>query len=83
MKKAVTLLNDAQEKLQSANSIVESCGADEEEAYDNLPDGVQESERGEAMQENIDSLDDVISELESINDSLEEQIDAIQEVIDR
>lgn len=83
LKEAVTLLTDAQEKIQEASSIVETCKDEEEESYDNLPEGVQDSERGEAMEENASQLDDAMSELESIGDSVGEQIDLIQEVIDR
>ena len=79
---AVTLLNEAQEKLQSANSIVASCRDDEEESYENLPESIQDGEKGDAMMENVGALDDVVSELESVYDSIEEQIDAIQEVVD-
>lgn len=79
---AITLLNGAQESLESAKDIIDSVRDEEEEAYDNLPESLQEGEKGEVMQVNIDSLDEIVSELEDIKDSIEVQIDAVQDVID-
>lgn len=79
---AITLLNGAQEDLESAKDIIDSVRDEEEEAYDNLPESLQEGEKGEVMQVNIDSLDEIVSELEDIKDSIEVQIDAVQDVID-
>ena len=47
---------------------------DEEEAYDNLPEGIQSSERGDAMQEAIDAMDNV-------DGSLQEAIDYLTDII--
>ena len=46
---------------------------DEEEKFDNMPEGLQESERGEAMQE-------AIEQLETACDSLDEVISALEEI---
>ncbi len=43
--------------LSECMSGLESVKEEEQEAYDNLPEGIQYSERGEAMQENVDDLD--------------------------
>ena len=48
---------------------------EEEEAYDNMPTSLQESERGEIIYENISSLDDIF-------ESMQESIDSMQEIID-
>ncbi len=37
---------------------------EESDAYENLPESIQDSERGEAMENCIDALDDFISELD-------------------
>lgn len=47
---------------------------DEQDAFDNLPEGIQMSERGDQMQENIDNIDSIISDLENIADEIEEII---------
>ena len=47
---------------------------DEEEAYDNLPEGIQSSERGDSMQEAIEAMDDADGALQEAVDYLEEII---------
>ena len=49
---------------------------EEQDCYDNLPEGLVDSERGEAMSENCDDLDSAV-------DTLEEVIDYIKGVIMR
>ncbi len=50
-------LERAVELLQQAQEIVASVRDDEQEAYDNLPESIQYSERGEQMSEYVDTLD--------------------------
>ena len=59
--------------LEEIKDKLESMKDDEEDKFDNMPEGLQDSERGEAMQEAIkqletacDNLDDVISALQEI-----------------
>jgi len=79
---AISLLCSAQESIERAKEIVEDVRDEEQESYDNLPESLQESERGEAMQENIDNLESVSGELDDIFDNVETQIEEIQNVID-
>lgn len=51
---------------------IEELKTDEEGALENMPESLQESERGEKMRENVDSLEEIISELESQLDCLSE-----------
>lgn len=83
MAEAITVLNEAQEKLDYAKEIIDGVKDREEEAMDALPDGIRDGERGEAMQENIDELENISYELETLSDSVYEQIEAVQEVIER
>ena len=64
------------EKLEAQLDAIETVKDEEEECYDNLPEQLQDTERGEAMQENYEDLD-------SIYDDLQDIIDRIQDVIDR
>lgn len=48
---------------------------EEQEAYDNLPEGIQCSDRGDSMCENVDDLDDVYSDFDDIIKKLEDIID--------
>lgn len=64
---------DAIGKILSAIiSDIEELKDDEEGALENMPESLQESERGEKMRENVDSLEEIISELESQRDYLSE-----------
>ena len=57
-------------KLETVISLIEEIAGDleliqeeEQEAFDNMPEGLQESERGEKMQECVDSFDEILSVL--------------------
>lgn len=69
-------LEDLIEQLSGIKDSIEAVMEEEQEAFDNLPEGIQASERGETMQENIDNLQTAADSLES------EVIDYIQGVID-
>lgn len=60
------------EILSAIISDTEELKDDEEGALENMPESLQESERGEKMRENVDSLEEIISELESQRDYLSE-----------
>ena len=69
-------LSSILEMLEEQKDRIETVRYEEEEAYDNLPEQLQYSERGETMQENYEELD-------SIYDDLQDIIDRIQEIIDK
>lgn len=55
-------------KLEELNSEIEDIRSEEQDAFDNMPEGLQSSERGDQAQEAISnlescSLDDVIGYL--------------------
>lgn len=43
-------LEKAKDLLEQAQSIIEAVQEEEQEAFDNMPEGLQSSERGEQMQ---------------------------------
>lgn len=61
-------IEKAVELLYEAKSMLETSLEEEQNAFDNLPEGIQCSERGEKMEEYIGYLEDSIS---SIEDSIE------------
>lgn len=63
------------ESLEEIKCAIEEMRDDEECKFDNMPEGLQESERGEAMHEAIDNL-------ESASSSLEEAIDYLNEIVE-
>ena len=67
-------LERALELISEGMEIITSIKEAEEEKYDNLPEGIQESERGEQFQENIDELDTAVSDLESVVENIENVI---------
>ncbi len=64
-------LNDCLSAIKNAHDTLEAVRDEEEEAYDNMPEGLQYSERGDMMQEVIDNLDDVVGSLDDVISSLE------------
>ena len=69
-------LSKAVELLEKAKEIIEACQEEEQDAFDNLPESIQGSERGEDMEH-------YIYEMEQTIDYIDQAIDEIQdEVID-
>lgn len=64
------------EKLDEVKTDLEFMQDDEESKYDNLPEGIQDSDRGDAMQEAIEYLGYAV-------DSIDEAIDNLQTVVDQ
>jgi len=63
LQKAMVLVGDAK-------AIIEEVKWQEEEAFESLPENLQYSERGEAMQEATNALDDAIAACEEIDNKL-------------
>lgn len=60
------------EKLSEVRTSLESILEEEEDAFYNMPESLQESERGEQMQEYIETMEEAISNIEEIESNLEE-----------
>lgn len=71
-------LQECLEDLQSVFDALDEVKEDEECAYDNLPEAMQDGERGDQMQENIDNLDDANSVIEEAISTLEEAVSAAE-----
>lgn len=67
-------LNDAASLLEEAYNEIGIVRDEEQEAYDNIPESLQSSERAERMQEFIDVLEWVCNDMESALDNLHELI---------
>ena len=59
-------------QLETAKGEIDSVAEEEREAYENLPEGIQESDRGDAMCENADDLEQASSELDDLIQNLNE-----------
>lgn len=64
-------VKEALELIDRARGILKEVRDEEQESFDNLPEGLQEGEKGERMQENIDALEEFLDNLEE-TDALEE-----------
>lgn len=62
------------ERIQAIAADLEVLRDEEQECYDNLPEGLQESERGERMSDNVYNIESVMDDLISAADDLEDAI---------
>lgn len=62
---------DAIQKIEEAKTLLEIVRDEEQDAFDNIPEGIQSSERGQKMEAAISSMDDAINDIENIVGSLE------------
>lgn len=60
-------------QLEDIRDEIENILSEEQEAFDNMPEGFQESERGEKMQEAINYLENI--EISDIIGNLENSIE--------
>ena len=67
-------LAEAIDLLGTAQTILENVIDEEQEAFDNMPDGLQCSERGETMEETIYNLQDILDNVESAQVTITEII---------
>lgn len=58
--------------LQDCVSDLECVRDEEQEAFDNLPESLQYSEKGELMEECVDNIESVITDLDNVCSDLEE-----------
>lgn len=61
-------------EIETVKTRLDSVLSDEQDAFDNLPEGLQCSMRGEDMEETIDAM-------ESACDSLDEVIDGLSDLV--
>lgn len=69
-------INQIISELESLKDDIENVGVEEQEAYENLPESIQNSERGESMYDNTSDLEDAASNLDDI-------ICTLQNIIER
>lgn len=60
------------QKIEDLTYDIDVLRDEEEESYDNLPESIQYSDRGETMSEAIDNLESAISSLEEATEYLNE-----------
>jgi hypothetical protein len=56
--------------IAEARSLLDEVVTEEKDAYDNMPESLQNSERGETMYDNLSQLEDMVANLEEAEDTL-------------
>ena len=69
-------LEDILSKLEDVHAMLTDVQEAEEEARDNIPESLQESERYEHAEAACDALYEAVSNLEAAAESIQEAIDA-------
>lgn len=67
-------IQDLKDKLLDILTEIEEIINEEQEAYDNLPESLQDGDKGTKMSEAIDNLDSAYSSLEEVGEYLGEAI---------
>lgn len=67
-------LNKALAMIAEARAIIEAMQEEEQESFDNMPEGLQASELGERIEENAERLEEIAGYLEDQENELEEII---------
>ena len=74
-------LNNIVAKLEDIRSELEDVKCDEEMAYDNMPENLQYSLRGEEMEEAIDTMDESLGEIDEALEHLNEAIGDLEDLV--
>jgi hypothetical protein len=63
-------------RVEELKTEFESIKDEEQEAYDNLPPGIQEGDSGEKMQTALSALEDIDTSLQEVLDKIKEAKEA-------
>lgn len=64
-------LYDATSALDEAVAVIQDIHSEEDEAFNNLSEGLQYSRTGDSMQEAMDTLDGFVDKIEAIKCEIE------------
>lgn len=65
-------LNTIISQLEDLQTQIEEVTEEEREAFDNMPESIQGSEKGEQMEEFIQSLEDASADVDSVIEKIQE-----------
>lgn len=78
LKDALGKMDELSTVLENVKDAIQAVLDEEQEAYDNLPEGLQEAERGQQMQEYIEALEGVVDSLGDLD--VEDLYSTIEEI---
>jgi hypothetical protein len=73
-------LGKAIDLISGIRSDIEDIKYEEEDKFENLPDGLKYARVGEDIESGIDSLDEILTQLEYAYDNLEDASNQIEEL---
>lgn len=76
-RKQIAAIVELLEQIELQTDDVRTLATEEREAFDSLPESLQQSERGERSSEAADALEEAADALEEIASSLEDAIAAL------
>lgn len=62
-------------KFEELKGELETVGSEERDAFDNMPESLQQGEKGQAAETAADAIDNAVSEIDSVTTSIEEARD--------
>ena len=68
-------LYDATSALDEAVAVIQDIHSEEDEAFNNLSEGLQCSRTGDSMQDAMDKLDGFVDKIESVKSEIEKFIE--------
>lgn len=68
-------LYDATSALDEAVAVIQDIHSEEDEAFNNLSEGLQCSRTGDSMQDAMDKLDGFVDKIESVKNEIEKFIE--------
>ena len=74
----ITRLEELDSMREEIREQLDAVRDEEQEALDNMPESLQESDRGQQMQEYIDTMENVTGELDLLD--IESLIDQLREI---
>ena len=69
---AMSKIQEAIELLNIAKDMIEELQEEEQEKFDNMPENLQYSEKGEALEYSAETLQDLVDSLENVIDEVDE-----------
>lgn len=81
--KARGLMEEASAAAAEAKDMLETARDEEQDYKDNMPENMQNGDKGSMADSAIDNLETAASAAESLVDELDEAVNALQEVIDK
>lgn len=77
---AIEKLEQATAMLEEAKEIIDGVTEEEQEAFDNMPESLQCSERGVMTQDNVDTLEEIAQGMDSYIYEIEDQIERLRQL---